>query len=220
MDRKHKLSTPNNDALGLIEQLEDRSGLSTLYPTAKGQWSGELLTTQQREEKRNKESSAFMRGILIHFVSVGMLIPIPLILAALLGVFLVAISNLDKPEYWVFPLMIAFGIWVGVTYLCLRKLYAIFYDHSLRATPYLLFHVVLLGLALQAVYLGIAPLISESLFYAVSSLSVFAFVISTSLSLLLLTLWTQPSLSGNAKVGIVGALAVGLVGLIAWLALA
>lgn len=203
MDRKHKLEAPNNESLKTIEQLGDRSELSTLYRTSRDQWDGELVSPEEREHRRQKKQESLSFGIRRQFWLVGLIAPLPLVLFSLFIGFIFAVFTEDNAPLLVIPMMILFLLWGVVSLILLRKTFELFYQHGLRALPYIVTLVILLALSIQSIYLITIPMHGQGIMSSVLLVSAIELLWSIILSYALIILWTTPRLSGGAKMGII-----------------
>lgn len=211
MDRKHKLNAPDNDSLQFIEQVNDHSELSTLYPHAHDQWTGEIMTEEARLKKRDKEHEEITTKIIWKFWLIGVLAPIPIILAAIITVLAFLYINPEQMATFIVPALIALLVWAGASYFAIRRIFLVFYNHALRAGPFLVTLLVMLGLSVQTIYVLTLPLHNQSPIHAVTLISGIILLWSILLSLLLLWIWVTPYLRGNGKFSLLAILAVILI---------
>lgn len=220
MDRNHKLKAPNNESLKNIEQLDTRSELSGLYFKAKDQWSGELLTEDERDERRDTSLDAITRTIKNRFLSIGFLGMLPFALLMGLVAFALSIANLialdNKMTVLIVPVMIATLLWFFVAFRLFRRYFAIFYEHALRGSIFIFFQLALTGAATHTLFV----LLIEPLHFATTGNILISagagLVLSPVVSFLLLQLWLSSRMSGNAKLSVIVALiaAIGATSLI------
>ncbi len=203
MDRNHRLDAPNNDSLQDIEQVADRSGLSTLYFNAHKEWEGkELLTDEQREAKQTKEQLDILIAIRKQSPLVALLVPTPIVLFIIM---LAAAAAYLTPENMRFTMplaLLAVATWGIISFFAVRKAYAIFYKHALQATPFILILVAMLGLSTQVSYLLTEPFHTDTLILNVMIVSAGTYLASIILSTFLLFVWTSPRIKGTAKIGL------------------
>lgn len=216
-NRNHKLDAPNNEQLKDIEQLADRSELSTIYPHAHDLWEGELVSNEERERRRTKKDETLSFGIRKKFWLVGLLAPLPLVLLSVLIGFIFAIFTKENAPILVIPMMLLFLFWTALTVYLLRRTFEVFYRHGMRAMPYIVTLVLLLGISLQSIYLLTIPLHGQQLMSSVILVGVVELIWSIILSYGLIVLWTTPRLNGRAKVGVLVASAIILVALATFL---
>lgn len=212
MDSSHKLDAPNNDELQDIEQVADHSELSSIYPKAHDQWTGDLVSDDERERRRQKKEDTISFGIRAHFLSIGLLIPLPLIIAALIVAAALTYINEDNVRMAVIPGMFVFFAWLGITYVSYKKIHGLFYINALQAAPYAVILLALLGIIAFMLYHVLDGLHGHQLLAAIAMVSALGIIISIAMSALLLRLWTTPAVSGNAKVLVLGTFALVLLG--------
>ena len=204
MDKDHRMDSPDNESLRSIEQLGDHSELTTIYPHAKNEFDGDLLSSEAREEKRDKEQQRINLTIRKWFVVIGLLIPVPFILGEVLFTIVVTYVSVTNVALLLIPVVIAVLFWLIVSVKAIKRVYAIFYEHSIKATPFVATLLVLLLMSLQAHYMLILPLYTDSIL--LNSLFTSGVVLMTSIVLsgLLLLIWTSSRISATLKFGCVG----------------
>lgn len=213
MDNNHQLDAPDNDSLNTIEQVSDHSELASLYPSAHNEWEGtNLLSQEVREAKRDKEQLDIVLSVRKSFALIGLLTPLPLILGALL---VTAAYTYLKPHDMVvllLPVVIAIITWLVISYKSWKKLSAIFYQHSITATPFVITLLLMLMASLPVLYLSIDQIYSDSL--VMNTLMSGGVILATSIAYsgILVLIWTAQKLSGAYKIGLIGII-VGLIGL-------
>ena len=207
MDRKHQLDAPDNDNLKGISQLDDHSGLTTIYPHAQNQWDGDLMSTEARETKQAKELSAITLSIRKWAIPIGFLAIAPIVAAVLLVSIALTYVTKDNASILLFPMMLIIAAWGIASFAAIKRLYGIFYEHALQATPFFIILLVLMGLSVQSVYVLSSSLQNSSIIYNVAVVSGIALIVSAVLSWILLLLWTSPRIAGNTKLGLIGVIA-------------
>lgn len=211
MDKDHRLAAPDNDALKNIEQLGDHSGLTTIYPHAHKEWEGvEISTRDQRETERTKEQLRMMLSIRRWFLPIGLLIPLPFVLAVLL--ISIGAEYLKVQNLWlmIVPVVAIVGLWLYLSYRAFRAVYDIFYAHSIKATPFFIVLASLLVLSINLVHGLTQYTHSTSVIITTGIVSLGIMAVSTLLSGLLLFIWTSQKLPGSVKLAIIIALAIGI----------
>jgi hypothetical protein len=103
--------------------------------------------------------------------------------------------------------MLIIAAWGIASFAAIKRVYGIFYEHALQATPFFIILLVLMGLSVQSVYILSSSLQNSSLIYNVAVVSGIAFIVSAVLSWILLLLWTSPRIAGNTKLGLIGVIA-------------
>lgn len=205
MDGRHRLDAPNNDILRGIEQVGDHSQLSATYPQSKAQWTGELVTKDERETRRQHAQDTISFGIRKEFITVGFLVPMPFILAGLMATAAFTFITEDNVPMYVTPGIIVFLVWAVITYFTYKKLNTLFYMNALQAAPYaVILNLLLVMLAFMTFHIMptfyVLPILATA-----GVLSIATLLYSTVLSFFLLRLWTTPLLSSNAKLLIITA---------------
>lgn len=215
MNKKDRIEAPNNDSLQGIEQVSDRSDLSTLYHKARNEWEGkEILSDEEREARRVKEIESITISIRRRFIVVGLLIPTPIIGLAVLLSLAATYLTPDTFQFMVFPAIVSAGVWMLISFLSIKKIRAIFYEHTVRPGPFAIVLIALLGLAAQASFLATRPIQTDSLVLNVAIVSACTYLASFVLSGLLLLIWASQKISGQTKMGYIGLLATIMIGLI------
>lgn len=210
MDENHRLNAPDNDSLSQVEQLQDRSELSSIYPHAGKQWEGDLISQEERERRRQHKEDMMSFGIRKLWWKIGFLAPLPLVLLCL---FLagsakgIALTNINL---MVIPMIIVFLIWIGVTITIYRRIFSTFYTHALQALPFLAILYVLLALSVEILYILTIPIHQQVPLTAVLLVGTLTLLWSLVLSPLMLVLWTTPRVSGAVKAIIIAASIFGL----------
>lgn len=208
MDRSHRIDAPD-ESLNTVEQLEDHSNVSSIYPQAHKSWEGqEIVSAEERERRRLEKENTISFGIRRQFLTLGILIPLPLIIAALILTGTITFMNDQNASILTFPLILLVLIWLSLTLLAIRKVFEIFYKHALRAGPFFIVLLALLGMSVQIVYVLTMPIHASQPLQAALLVSVIECVWSVFLCFILLFVWTTPRLSGNAKFGVISIVAL------------
>lgn len=209
MDRDHRLDAPDNDSLQTIEQIEDRSELTTLYPHSHSEWEGvDLLSREAREEKRNQEQLHINISIRKWFPVIGLLAPIPFILGSILTTLAFTYLRVESMAFLLLPVAFAIVAWFYISYRSVKGIVSIFYAHSIKATPFVLTLLSLIVLGLQGHYVAIEPYYTDSLVYNALLSSGVILLTSIILSGLLIFIWTTRTISAKTKVLCIGFLAL------------
>lgn len=213
MDKNHRMDAPDNDALRTIEQVPDHSELTSLYPHAHTQWEGtELMSPEEREQKRTREQLNINLSIRRWFFIVGLLIPVPFLLATVMSAVGVTYVTEQNIGFALVPIILALGLWFLFSRLAFKKVADVFYGHSIGAVPYLVAHIGLLALGLQATYVAASSFFGSSLIYNTLLTSALVMTMSIFLSGVLLVIWTSPLLSSRLKFGSVVVIALAILG--------
>lgn len=202
MDRSHKLDAPNNDALRTIEQVQDRTGLSSIYRQAHDQWSGELVSKDERDARQKHHQETLSFGIRKHFATISLLLLLPLVSFAIAASFALVHLNDDNVALYVIPAVFGFLVWAGLTILAFKKANRLFYDNALSIGGFMFVLYLLLVLQLPLLIESLAPLHTGDLVLATAYTSAAVLLISLVASGLMVFLWTTPKIHGAVKVGI------------------
>lgn len=208
MDKNHRLDAPSNESLRTIEQIDDRSELTTLYPNAKTTLEGDLLSYEAREEKKEKERLRISLTLRRWFAVIGLLTPLPLVLGVLLFSVGIIFIREDTLIYLLLPIIFTFALWAYASYKSLGYVYNIFYNHSIRATPFVVTLLCLLLMSMQGHYVAVSPYYSDLLIVNAALSGVIVLATSIVLSGILLLIWTARRLSAGIKIACVGIVAV------------
>ena len=209
MDKDHRLDAPDNESLRGIEQINDHSELTTIYPHAHLEWEkDELISRNEREKRRDDERLRVSLSLRKWFLAIGILIPLPILFMG----FLVSVApetfNLDKLKFMALPVLIVTGFLIFLTYRGFKYGYKIFYTHGTKPVPFILALFGLLALSTNAVFLLTEPLHTGH--YAVDSLIIDGGLLVASIlySLALVFIWSSPRLTSGAKLAYVGIMAL------------
>lgn len=203
MNEKHHLDAPNDETLSSVSQLNDHSDLSTLYPEAHKQWSGDIMSTENRNKQRSQELDDFSQSITKEFLTIGLLVPIPLAIVGLGTVWLATNVWPHQTAINFIPSVLIGALWIGITYAVIRKMQTIFYQHTMRFGPFLATIWILLGISVQTLFVLTLPIHHANPYAAVACIAVMGFALSIGLSLLLLHIWTTPRLSSSTKFNVI-----------------
>ena len=200
MISKHTLDAPDNEELKTIEQVADHSDISTVYRQAKQQWSGEILSSEERELKRKREEDTMSFGIRKKFLYIGIMAPMPfIVLAFLIAANLSLIGKVDTVILAI-PLVAAYIIWLVLSYNILKNLFQLFYKNALNAGPFLFILYAILLLSIQTIKISSSPIHNYQLVTSLAIISVVELILSIALSYFLLVIWTTPKIGGGIKV--------------------
>lgn len=213
MDRRHQLDAPDNEELKDIEQVADHSDLSRIYRKAKDQWEGELVTDTERDRRRQHKYDTIAFGVRKRFVAIGFIIPLPLLLAWLIVSTILSMVTEDNAPMFVIPMMFTFMLWGLISYFAYRKVYAIFYNNTLQAGPFVVTLLTLLIASIPLIYDLTASIHAEKLIVTAAIVGAVMILWSILLTLPLLRLWSTPTISANGKLVIIVTLAAVLIGL-------
>lgn len=208
MDKDHRLEAPHNESLSTIDQLGDRSATAAVYPHAHDEWEGiGLMSGEARAKKQAEDQLRINLTIRKWFPIIGLLIPIPAVLYSVLIAF--AAENLDFKQAGILllPAFAAITIAGYLSYKSIRGVFRIFYNHSIKTTPYLIAHVGLLAIAFQPLFRFAQTFHSGWAVGDVLIVAGFLLGASVLLSGPLLFVWTSRKISSAWKFAIVLVLA-------------
>jgi hypothetical protein len=210
MDSNHRLDAPDEEHLQSIEQVGDRSDLSSLYPQAKPQWTGDIVSKEERDSRLAAQQDTLSFGIRTYFLTIGLLIPLPFIVITVLVTAALVYIKPDTVPMFVVPGIIAFFLVAGIVIASFKKLSTLFYMNALRALPYSTMVLGMLAIIVFMLYHATSFLHGYQLLPAVSIVSAMTIVVSIFLNYFLLVLWTTPVINGAFKVLIMVTLALAL----------
>ena len=211
MDKDHRLDAPDNESLRTIEQLSDHSELTTIYPHARDEWEGvELLSREEREARRDKEQLRINITLRRWFAVIGLLVPVPFIIGAFLVSLATTFIVIENLAYLLLPIVIAFTVWVYLSYRAIKRVYGIFYDHSVNATPFIIALLALLLMSVQGHYMALLPVYTDSLIFNSLITSATILVTSIIISGLLVLIWTSKKMSTAFKLASIGLIAIAI----------
>lgn len=212
-NRNHHLEAPEKPDLDVIEQLPDRSELSTIYPQQQTEWQGTIMGESERTTERDKATANITLSIRKSFLVIGLLAPLPFVFAGLVIALTLQTKLLNDPDpksqaAIAVIAMLTGGLWLTISGLIFRRLGNIFYNHALRATPFLMTLLCLLGISIQIFFIVTLPIHHAQPLLTVGIVSVLTVLWSLVLSYLLLWTWTTPRLSDNLRISLIAATAV------------
>lgn len=210
MEHRPSINGPSDPTLGGITQLESHSDISTLYPTAKAQWDGEIMTPEARNAKKKAEREAVIMSIRGKFLAIGLLLPLPFFVAATIIAIIFSVTNENNAELMVIPGIAGFILWLSITFATVRALFRIFYQHALKAGPFIVLMLSLLGISIQGLYLVSFPFHQVDPLKSVLAVGIGMFILSIMLSFIVLRVWVSPLLKGGAKLVLIALIAVGI----------
>lgn len=217
MDKNHQLDAPNNDSLAGIDQIGDRSGLSAVYHHAHNEWDGvELMSGEARAKKQAEEEIRINMGIRKWFPVIGFLIPFPVSLFLLLGAAGTYLKLEEMSTVIIIPVFFGTALGAYISYRALKAVFKIFYDHSIKTIPYLIAHIIFLGVAFQGLFKWAQTFHTGWAVGDVLIVGAFLEALSIVLCGVLLFLWTSRKIPANLKIGIL----IGLIVIIAGIQLA
>ena len=201
MDEKHKLNAPDEEELSGVEQLQDRSDLSSVYRNPTRTFTGKVLTVEERNQAKADELEALTSGLGKHSLKIGLAVPYPFIAGVLLtvGSYLL-VGKVHDILFGGITILGALA-WLLTSYTAYSYIYKTFYKHALRAGPFLLVMLLSLFLASQAIYGFVTQVVSsDTLFVTVGLISLLVIVYSCLTTFVLLGIWGNSRLSSYIKV--------------------
>ncbi|MFZ1301084.1 MAG: hypothetical protein WAQ27_00680 [Candidatus Microsaccharimonas sp.] len=199
MDSSHKLDAPNNDELQAIEQLEDRSGLSTLYREPGEQFEGEIMSAEERARVKDKEITQITSSISWSSLKIGLYVPLPLISGLLLAITLYSLTWLDK-FIFIGTVFVVGATWLGLSYSAYASIFRIFYKHALRAGPFLFVMLTSVLMVSQAAYSTVLEdFAGQSLLFNIALVSIMVIVYSIIATFIILLAWGSPTVKSGIK---------------------
>lgn len=213
MDKNHRLDAPDNESLRTIQQLDDHSDLSVLYPNQEIEWkNAPLLSQQERYNKRDAEQRAITTALRVRFVAIGLLTPLPFIAALVfLAAFFTATEYISFEALQIIPAILTAAIWAWVSVRSWKVLFKLFYKHAVRPLPFIVTLLVELALVGWILYGLITPFYSNWVFGNLLGLSIAVWTVSILLSGFLVFIWTSYRLSAGVKAGLIVGLTAVLV---------
>lgn len=217
MDRSHKLEAPNNEELKTIDQIEDHSGVSTVYRNPGEQFEGDILSSDEREKVRIERLNAPIKSIWKSSLKIGFYVPYPFVSGLLLATLLNYTVAWANATMFIAFIIIAVGVWMLTSYFAYARIFKIFYKHGLRAGPFLLVMLISTLLASQAIYLFVVERIAgQSLLFNLTILCIFMIVYSIVATTIVLLAWGNTKLNGMYKLLISAFVIIASAGLVAW----
>jgi len=208
MDRDHRLAAPNNDALSGIEQISDRSELTSIYREPGEQFEGELLSAEARKKVKADELEAITSGLGKHALKIGIYIPLPFVTGLFLITGLFLFSGINE-ILLVFLSFFALSAWLIISYRAYDAIYKTFYKHALRAGTYIVVMLASILMASQAIYWIITETFSsQSLLFSVSLISLLLVAYSLVANFILLGIWGNSRLGSGIKALVSGLILV------------
>lgn len=201
MKKRHYIEAPGTEGLQNIEQINDRSELSVMYPSAKAEWEGkELLSDTERSRQRDDEHRDITTSAWREFIRLGLLIPTPYVV--LLGLIYLGSLTLTKDNLakLLIPIFLSAMLWIGLSYLSIKKTHDALYRHALPMMPAYLTILVMTAISIEPLLstVKLAGVTTDLPLYILTTLMVYIACII--ISLLVMILWTAPKLSSQARV--------------------
>lgn len=203
MDRSHKLDAPNNEELKTIEQIDDRSGLTTVYRKPGEQFEGNIVTASERQRIKDDEIDAITSSISKSAPIIGLLIPYPFLSGLMGGVYLYSVAAGMNPGVLYALLALLGGTWLITSYYAYARVFHIFYQHALLVGPFLFVTLLSVLAASQAFMNIIAQTIAgESLVFNIAAMSLLVILYSILVSYVVLKTWGNSRISSGFKIAV------------------
>lgn len=209
MDKDHRLDAPDNDSLQAIQQIDDRSELTTIYPHAHTEWEGtDLISRDEREKQHSDERLRISLSLRKWFIPIGFFIPLPFVYVSLLVTLTANYISIDNLKFLMLPVLIIMGFTIFLTYRGFKYGYKIFYSHGVKGGPFVFSLLSLLAISLNGVFLVTEPLHTGVQGIDMLIVAGAVFLLSFLYSLILVFVWSSPRLTSGVKIAVVGILAL------------
>lgn len=200
MDHERTSLKPDHEDLASVEQLQDRSELSNIYPNPTALNDGELVSKEERDHRKEEQLLAISSDAPRSTIPIIFFFLSPLLVAA---IFIYGFSLLLEPEtvgLFLPAIVIAIGTTLLISWFFYKQFAAALYSHTIQIGPFV---GILIGYLIPTAYLstqlGIAlgQPVGEPVQFAIA-LGILT-VISLVLTWLLLVVWTKPKLSSRLR---------------------
>jgi hypothetical protein len=209
MDRDHRIDAPNDEELRTIEQIQDRSDLTGIYRKGAQQFEGDILSKEAREKAKAQELEALTSGLGKSALSIGFFIIYPFIGGALLALGLFVLVRYVPAMVLLLLAIAALVFWLISSYKAYEFIFKTFYNHALRAGPFVTVMVVSLIMASQAIYgLVVDNFSGQSIVFNISLISLLLLLYSLIASFILLGIWGNSKLKSGSKVLVSGLIVI------------
>jgi hypothetical protein len=209
MDRDHRIDAPNDEELRTIEQIQDRSDLTGIYRKGAQQFEGDILSKEAREQAKAQELEALTSGLGKSALSIGFFIIYPFIGGALLALGLFVLVRYVPAMVLLLLAIAALVFWLISSYKAYEFIFKTFYNHALRAGPFVTVMVVSLIMASQAIYgLVVDNFSGQSIVFNISLISLLLLLYSLITSFILLGIWGNSKLKSGSKVLVSGLIVI------------
>ena len=218
MDRDHRLEAPDNEELSAIQQLDNHSELTTLYPRAHKEWEGaDLMSSDERAKKHDEEQLHISMTIRKWFAIIGLLVPTPAILIAFMAITASRYLNPSDMGILLLPVIAIVALVCWLSFRCIQQVYIIFYNHAIKATPFLVVLIGYLLLSLFSLFIATQPLHTGD--YLIDAIVISGAVWTASIvySAVLVFIWSSQGLNAKAKLWIMSGIGIILFGIGAFL---
>jgi hypothetical protein len=201
MDHNHKLEAPNEDELRDIEQIQTRSDASTVYRSPKKHYDGQIMSEEERVKAKAEELEALTGGLASSALKIGLLIPYPFVSGALIAAGAYSISESIPPIAFGAIAIIGALFWLLTSYNAYASIFKTFYNHAMRAGPFVSIMLVSTFIASQAIYGYVAHLFAgETLIFNVALNSLLVVIYSMLTTFVLLGIWSNSRLGDLTRV--------------------
>ena len=209
MDRDHRIDAPNDEELRTIEQIQDRSDLTGIYRKGAQQFEGDILSKEAREKAKAQELEALTSGLGKSALSIGFFIIYPFIGGALLALGLFVLVRYVPAMVLLLLAIAALVFWLISSYKAYEFIFKTFYNHALRAGPFVTVMVVSLIMASQAIYgLVVDNFSGQSIVFNISLICLLLLLYSLIASFILLGIWGNSKLKSGSKVLVSGLIVI------------
>lgn len=201
----HQLEAPNEEELKAIQQIENRSELSSLYFKPGEQNQGPILSPEERVKAKEEEVAAKSKGIWQSFLKIGLYIPYPLVIAASIAAALYTFASSLNGLVFLGLIILSVGVWGLTSYFAYAAIFKVFYKHGLRAGPFMITMLISVLLAAQAAYGLVAQMFVGAelpLLFNTTLVSIIVLIYSIIASGILLSVWGNPKLKSSVKAAV------------------
>lgn len=208
MDQRDQLTPLEGEEL--VGQQQDHSGLgTTLYPTPQAQWSGDIMSREEREKQNAKKEYELGRSILPKSFALGALLVLPFAVGLPLIVFFQNITVFAEKDriLYAIPAMVFTAIWIIISWKMIKKAARVLYNHTVSSAAYLLIHYLIMLLASTGIYASTTWLHHHSTYISVIVPGIAGVVASAVLAFILLSVWTA-RIPGVVKLALYGLMIV------------
>lgn len=211
MDKDHRLDAPDNEELSTIEQIDNHSELTTLYPHVHHEWEGaDLLSSDERTRKHDEEQLRISMTIRKWFPIIGLLVPIPAFLIAFSAIIAPRFLKPDDMGILLLPVLGIVALIGWLSFRSIQQVYIIFYNHAIKATPFLVVLIGYLLLSLFSLFIVTQPLHTGDYFIDAMIISGVVWGASIVYSAILVFIWSSRRLGARAKLWLIAGIAAAL----------
>ena len=180
------------------EGVPSRSDLTTAYRDAAHETLGPWMKEDERQAAMEKDRQKIIRGLRKSAFLIGASISIPVVISVAIVKFMTTQVNTENEIYLVFALVLAFGIFLGITYSMFKWVGQTFRNHNLRAMPITVTTLLCLFFLIMPAlrYFSVKPSGLEIYVYSLGSLLVAGILIAT----ISIFVWTTRWIPGLLKI--------------------